>query len=214
MQGTHTEAKRRLLEHLKRSGPTTAGAIAESFELTEVAVRQHLQGLHENGLVEQARGMPSGRGRPSTLWSLTEKSMSLFPDRNGELVVSLLGASKKTFGSKGTEKLLRERARHQVEAYRSQVPSTDQPIGSRVRALAKLRTGEGYMAEAVPHDDGSWLLIEHHCPICEAATECPGLCNSELEVFRETLGPGCVVERTAHILEGSDRCVYIISKSE
>jgi predicted ArsR family transcriptional regulator len=32
-----------------------------------------------------------------------------------------------------------------------------------------LRTEEGYMAEFEAEPDGSFLLIENHCPICAAA---------------------------------------------
>ena len=54
------------------------------------------------------------------------------------------------------------------------------------------------------------MLVEHHCPICTAATACPGFCRSELELFRDTLGPDVTVERTAHILAGDVRCAYLI----
>ncbi|MCU1365454.1 MAG: MarR family transcriptional regulator, partial [Ilumatobacteraceae bacterium] len=54
-------------------------------------------------------------------------------------------------------------------------------------------------------------LIEHHCPICVAATECQGLCRSELEVFRAVLGPEVVVTREQHVLSGDTRCSYRIS---
>ena len=56
-----------------------------------------------------------------------------------------------------------------------------------MRALAERRSTEGYLAEVVTDDD-DLILIEHHCPICTAATSCQGLCRSELEVFRAALG--------------------------
>ena len=56
-----------------------------------------------------------------------------------------------------------------------------------------------------------WLLIEHHCPICVAATSCQGLCHSELELFRAALGPEVTVAREQHLLSGDTRCAYRIS---
>ncbi len=98
----------------------------------------------------------------------------------------------------------------ELEAYRAVVPAPgDAPLEKRVRALARQRTAEGYMADV--HRDGAGLvLVEHHCPICTAATACPGFCRSELELFRATLGPDVTVERTAHILAGDVRCAYLI----
>jgi predicted ArsR family transcriptional regulator len=79
-----------------------------------------------------------------------------------------------------------------------------------VRALAERRTLEGYLAEAVADGDG-WLLVEHHCPICVAATSCQGLCRSELEVFQRALGDDVHVRREQHLLSGDTRCAYRIS---
>jgi predicted ArsR family transcriptional regulator len=66
------------------------------------------------------------------------------------------------------------------------------------------------MAEAWPEGEG-YVLVENHCPICVAATACQGFCRSEVDTFREVLGPGASVERTEHIIEGDRRCAYRIS---
>ena len=118
-----------------------------------------------------------------------------------------------TFGDDGMEKLLSVRARQQIAAYRQQVPAKA-PLKKRVEALAALRSAEGYLAEARIQKGGSMLLIENHCPICAAATACAGLCNSELQVFRELLGPEVEIERTEHIVAGQRRCVYTIQNSK
>ena len=64
------------------------------------------------------------------------------------------------------------------------------------------------MAEVRDADDGSFLLIEHHCPICDAAQSCQAFCSTELELFEDALGPGATVEREEHLLSGGARCVY------
>lgn len=55
------------------------------------------------------------------------------------------------------------------------------------------------------------LLVENHCPICTAARVCQGFCRSELEVFRDVLGPEVEVERVEHVLAGGRRCAYRIT---
>ena len=63
-----------------------------------------------------------------------------------------------------------------------------------------MRTGEGYLAEVVDAPDGDGLLlIEHHCPICDAAKACTNLCSAELDLFRDVLGPDVEVIRTQHL---------------
>ena len=84
--------------------------------------------------------------------------------------------------------MIDSRAEQQLEAYRAVPAAGTATLEKRVRALARQRTAEGYMADV--HRDGDGVvLVEHHCPICTAATACPGFCRSELELFRATLGP-------------------------
>ena len=59
-------------------------------------------------------------------------------------------------------------------------------------------------------EDGSYLLLENHCPICAAAEACQGFCRSELLLFRALLAPA-TVERTEHILDGARRCAYRVT---
>lgn len=205
-------AKFRLLDLLKRRGESRVQDLARILELTEVAVRQHLQALEESALVVPVRQPPKGRGRPSILWSLSAKAEHLFPDHHAELAVGLLDATLESFGTRGLEKILAERGRQQLGAYRAEIPGPTASLGERVTALAELRTREGYMAEAIAEEDGSWLLVEHHCPICAAARRCRGLCNSELELFQRALGDDIEVERVRHLLTGSDRCTYRIAE--
>lgn len=76
----------------------------------------------------------------------------------------------------------------------------------KLAALAVLRRDEGYMAEWRKDEQGLWL-IENNCPICAAASACNGLCDGELELFRELLGEVEVL-REEHIIAGARRCVY------
>ena len=81
----------------------------------------------------------------------------------------------------------------------------------RLQQLAGVRTEEGYMAEVRPAGPGVFLFIEHHCPICAAATACQGFCATELDLFRSVLGSDASVERTEHIVSGDRRCVYRVT---
>jgi predicted ArsR family transcriptional regulator len=63
----------------------------------------------------------------------------------------------------------------------------------------------------VRDDDGAVVLIEHHCPICTAASACQGLCRSELELFRDALGDDVDVQRTQHLMKGDVRCAYRVT---
>ncbi len=204
-----TDAKRALLDLIKRLGPTDATDLAKRLRLTDVAVRQHLAGLQEKGLVESVLQPPKGRGRPSARWSLTAIAADLFPDRHADLTVDFIKAARKAVGEDGLLRIVEVRAKDQLNVYRNLLPR-NASLKKRVEALAKQRSSEGYMAEVVTEKPGRYLLIEHHCPICDAARECQGLCAAELSVFQRALGRGVRVQRISHLLADGDRCVYRI----
>ena len=71
LKTTRSIVDRRVLEILKRLEAAPASAIDRHLDLTDVAVRRHLTAPEGQGLVEQTRTPPKGRGRPSAAWSLT-----------------------------------------------------------------------------------------------------------------------------------------------
>jgi predicted ArsR family transcriptional regulator len=207
-------SRRRVIELLKRR-PRTASELAGGLGVSVAAVRQHLEALAERGLVEplaadhDAEGR--GRGRPASTWSVTSLADGFFPDRHADLTVSLLRSLRATLGEEGLRRVIRARDAELVDGYRARLDragGTD--LRRRVDALAQARSDEGYMAEVVDDEGPGVLLVENHCPICEAASACTTLCRSELEVFRAALGDDVTIEREQHLLSGDRRCVYRI----
>ena len=201
--------KRRIVERLKRADAKVSD-LAAALDMTEAGVRQHLDALADHGLVVSRTGPAEGRGRPPTVWALTDLAQDLFPDRHDDLTVELITAVRTALGDKGLAQVIEARADVQRAAYERAVPKRG-PLRQRVEALARIRAEEGYVAEVADDPEGRGvLLVEHHCPICTAAAACPGLCGSELSLFRDVLGPKVSVERTQHIIAGDRRCTYTI----
>lgn len=184
-------------------------ALASRLGVSAMAVRQHLYALQDEHLVsyeEESRTM----GRPAKLWSLTANANRFFPDGYAELTLGLIRSVVEVFGDAGLDQILEVKTRDQIADYVAQLPN-EAPLAQQVETLAALRTEEGYMAEVQTLDDGSFLLVENHCPICATATACVGLCQRELEVFQTVLGDSVSIERTEHIIAGARRCAYRIS---
>jgi predicted ArsR family transcriptional regulator len=205
-----TDAKRRIIDRLKRVESATAPELAAGFGLTDTAVRQHLEALEALGVVERAPSEPAGRGRPPVAWHLTDLAMSLFPDRHADLTVELITSIRDALGEEGLSQVIDTRSKAQEASYRQRLPEQSRPIAERVEALARIRSAEGYLAEAAVDGEDGIVLVEHHCPIADAARTCTGLCQSELELFRRVLGDGVAVERTQHLIAGDMRCAYRI----
>ncbi|MBV9390039.1 MAG: transcriptional regulator [Chroococcidiopsidaceae cyanobacterium CP_BM_ER_R8_30] len=203
-----TVRTRRAIVHLlKQAGALDSATLAERLGVSAMAVRQHLYALQSECLVTYTEE-PRSMGRPAKLWQLTPAADKFFPDGYAELTLSLLQSVTEAFGVEGLARLLEVRSSQQVANYQERMGAQEEVLSKRLVGLAALRTEEGYMAEVEALPDGSFLLIENHCPICVAATACTGLCDRELEVFQTILGQGVTVERTEHIVAGDRRCVY------
>ena len=202
------KTRRAIAKLLKTDGPIDSAQLAERLGLTAMAVRQHLYALQREGLVtHEARPVPIGR--PAKFWRLTREADHLFPEAYAELSVALIDSVKDAFGQEGLERVLTSRCARQRVDYKKRIKSQDS-LDRKLAELAKVRTEEGYMAEVRREGDGSFLLVENHCPICAAANACQGFCSTELDLFRSVLGPGVTVERAEHIIKGDNRCVYRI----
>lgn len=196
-----------LLLRLKTHGPQRTGALAVQLGVTRQAARQMLERLAVDGLVAH-NTEKAGIGRPGQVWSLTEQGHARFPDTHAQMSLELIAAARAAFGEEGLDRLIAEREKAALSAYRLSIAAAD--LEQRIEALVLARAREGYMSEVQLHPEGGWLLIENHCPICAAARACQGFCRSELSLFQAVLGDAASIERTDHILAGARRCAYRI----
>jgi len=201
-----TRTRQQILNLLKLEGALDSAQLAAHLGVSAMAVRQHLYDLQAQGIVTY-QAQAAGVGRPAKQWQLTGAADSFFPTGYAELTVNLLQAMREAFGEAGLDKLLAIRMQQQVAAYGARVQHAD-ALAQKLSILAELRTEEGYMANVISTPEGALLLVENHCPICDAAKRCLQLCNRELESFQAVLGADVTVERVEHILAGSRRCAY------
>ena len=202
----------RVLMVLKMHGALSAAALGSKLGTTGEAARQQLARLAEEGLVVAA-SEAKGVGRPTQSWSLTPAAQGRFPDTHAALTVQLLGIISNSLGEVALDTIISSREAETRATYETALGSRTS-LREKVAALADLRSAEGYMADWREEVDGSFVLIENHCPICAAAVACQGFCRAELDVFRTVLGAGTEVLRTEHIVAGGRRCSYSIRETQ
>jgi len=195
----YTEAERpRTLDLLKIHGPANVPGLARLLGVNPNAVRQQLEALHREGLVDM-RTARRGVGRPTQIWSLTPQAEALFPQAYGAMAVDLLRRLREIDGEGKIAKLFARRTKDLLKAYRKRMAGRNS--AERLRELARIRDREGYMARTSPGG-----LTEHHCPIAALAKEFPLVCRYEKLLFEAALGTK--VDRTQHIASGDAACVY------
>lgn len=199
----------RLLVLLKTRGAQTAAELGAAAGISGEAARQQLVRLAAEGLVlaaSEARGV----GRPVQVWSLTAAGNARFPDGHAELTAHLINSIRAQLGEAVLDRLIESKAAESQTVYRAALEGAAS-LEEKVERLAEARTREGYMAESWA-EEGGYVLVENHCPICVAAATCQGFCRAELDTFRQVLGPDATVERNEHIVAGDRRCAYRISR--
>jgi predicted ArsR family transcriptional regulator len=209
--GTRQRVARSILDH----GPSTAAELAGRLELTQAAVRRHLDALVAEGIAEprEKRVYGSrGRGRPAKVFALTDCGRDAFDQSYDELAVEALQwiAQAAGGGEAGEAAVLafaRARAAALAERYGAALASV--PSEQRTQVLAEELSREGYAATArtAPASAGE-QLCQHHCPVAHAAERFPQLCEAETEVFSTLLGTH--VQRLATIAHGDGVCTTFI----
>ncbi|REC74362.1 MarR family transcriptional regulator [Chryseobacterium elymi] len=199
----------RILMFLKMRGEATSLLISKELSITKEGARKHLLNLAVEGLIRPV-SKSEGVGRPSTYYTLTEKGLSQFPDSHADVTVQILRSVKNLLGENALDLLINDREKNTYERYEKALVKAES-LEQRLEVLVQARSEEGYMAEWTK-EGNEYFLIENHCPICAAATECQGFCRAELSNFRNLIGKEYQVERVSHILSGGQRCVYKISE--
>ncbi len=207
-RGTLSSAKERLLDLLKLHAPLSTDELAQHAGVTAAAIRQHLGDLHSDGYVVYTENRGSV-GRPQRQWSLADSDVvrAQFPDSHADLAVAFISAARDALGEDAVDAILAARRDAQLAAYRSRVTAST-PLEEKLETLVEIRRAEGYMPEWSPLDDGGYAFAENNCPVCTAAKSCQGICDNEIDVFRNFFGADVTVEREEHIIAGDRRCSY------
>ncbi|MEV0267056.1 ArsR family transcriptional regulator [Streptomyces sp. NPDC050617] len=211
-RGTRNRVVRSILDH----GPSTAAEVALRLQLTQAAVRRHLDTLVAEGVVEPREKRvygARGRGRPAKVFALTDCGRDAFDQAYDKLASDALrwiaqAAGGGEMGEAAVAAFARARLAAQAEGYRDAVEAAE-PRG-RAEALAKALTADGYAATARSAPVGE-QLCQHHCPVAHVAEQFPQLCEAETEVFSRLLGTH--VQRLATIAHGDGVCTTFIPRS-
>ncbi|MFD7667209.1 helix-turn-helix transcriptional regulator [Streptomyces sp. NPDC059788] len=213
-QGTRNRVARSILDH----GPSTAAELALRLELTQAAVRRHLDTLVAENVVEPREKRVYGartRGRPAKVFALTDCGRDAFDQSYDQLAADALrwiaeSAGGGELGGAAVAAFARARFAALAEGYREAVEAASPE--DRTQALAEALTADGYAATArsAPSHQQGEQLCQHHCPVAHVAEQFPQLCEAETEVFSRLLGTH--VQRLATIAHGDGVCTTFVPK--
>ncbi len=196
--------RQHILEYLQRQGRATVKELGNLLGLTSTGIRQHLTVLERDGLVD-AREERGRVGRPTLVYSLTDKADALFPKTYDALAAVLLEEIRCSQGKERLHELLHKVAERMAAPYAERTEG--RPLPERVRETARILEEQGCLVD-VRVTDGEYYIDEFTCPFPRVAQQDRSVCALHVDFVRILTGGD--TRLTQSLLRGERACCYRI----
>ena len=204
MSSTHDE----ILRTIKTQGRASVAEMAQRLAISPISVRHHLSTLQAEGLVKSSE-VRQGVGRPRLVYALTEAGQERFPARYVRLSERLLDELKSTLPPQALEDMFTRMAEGMVAEYAARLEGKN--TDEKMALLMELLGTEGFLAQW--NRTGETIsLTEYSCPYLRIGQRHPEVCAIDQTVIQQVLNAN--VEKTTCVLDGADRCVFVISPGD
>jgi predicted ArsR family transcriptional regulator len=213
MANIATTSDNGLLDLLRQNGPLGISALAAATKVTPTAVRQRLNRLMDQGLIEREAAR-AGRGRPSHHYSITPRGQRSAGTNFADLAVVLWQEIRTVKDMEVRRGLFHRLAKKMADLYQRQVHGTTPE--ERMRSVASIFSDRGVplvvetgpqVVETGPRVVDSLtslpILTALACPYPELAEQDRGICAMERMLFSELVGRDV---RLAECRLDGDRC--------
>ncbi len=196
-----------IIKLIQRNGPMGIKDLRQALGVSDTAIRQQLQYLLADGLIEATKAPSSGRGRPGKVYALTDNVRHLFACECEDLALALYEELLLEQGPEVVQRLLDRVGQRMAEQYRYQMRGL--ALQERVKTFASLLDDRGIMSDIRVEEDAI-ILHEYNCPYHELASAHQEICQMERKMLSDVLGAD--VELTDSIVDGHHRCSFIVRR--
>jgi predicted ArsR family transcriptional regulator len=195
-----------VLELLRRKGSCSAETIATDLGVTPNAVRQHLTNLERDGFVV-SHPERTGRGRPSLLFSLTERAHSVFPRRYGQLATMVLQEVQEMGGPEALDEVFFRVAARHADAIEPDLEGLN--FDDKLRFVVTWIGRAGTLAEQTETAEGVKVTI-HNCPFRNTALKFPQVCTITPHLLTRLMGTA--VSQAESIHRRDPYCSFVVQR--
>ena len=195
-----------VLELLRRKGHASAETVAADLHVTPNAVRQHLTNLERDGFVVSIPEK-SRRGRPSLLFSLTERADSVFPKRYGQLATMVLQEVQEMGGPDALDEVFERMATRHASAIGPSLEGLK--FDEKLRRVVAWIGRAGTLAEQSETPEGVKVTI-HNCPFRNTALKYPQVCTITPHLMSQLLGTA--VSQADSIHRHDPYCSFVVAR--
>lgn len=204
---TLTPSDAAVADLLREHGEMTISSLAVQMEVTATAVRQRLNRLMDNGLV-QRKAVTEGRGRPSHRYSLTSKGRRQAGANFGDLALALWEEIRSIRDPETRRGLLQRIAGRMAESYSAEV--SGKSAEQKMEAVAEL-FGERDVPFSVDASGQLPILQAKCCPYPDLAEQDRSICAMERMLFSEMVGEKLHLSECR--LDGGTCCTFELTAS-
>lgn len=194
-----------VLDLLRRQEAMTVSDFVEALAVTATAVRQRLNRLLSQNLIERAAAK-NGRGRPKHWYRLTAKGLQKAGSNFADLAIALWQEIREIREPDVRLGLLQRVAKRMAVMYAGTVEG--QTLEQKLTALADL-FAERRVPLELDKTGASPVLKAVACPYPELADQDRSICAMERMLLAEVLGAG--VRLADCRLDGQSACTFVLN---
>jgi predicted ArsR family transcriptional regulator len=196
-----------ILNSLKRSKGMSVNELVRKMKMSYMGIKQHCLTLHRDGYLDTWR-RPQKMGRPEMVYRLTQRTHDLYQSDSNQFTLELLKSVQEIYGPNAAEKLLYNVFERKTAALKTKVKGDT--VADRAKWLAKVRDGEGHMAQFMTDEkEGGPQILECHSPISNLIDRYPIVRRLEQDLFEAVLGTKVRREETRN--SGCYECAFYFS---
>ena len=192
-----------LLDLLRKSSPRTVTQLADTMGVTATAVRQRLNRLMGQGLIERAT-QSSGRGRPSHQYKLTAAGRRKTGSNFADLAVALWEEIRAIKEPEVRRGLLSRISRRLAETYAENIQGST--LEEKMESLVRLFGQKEIPLEVERSGGGLPVLHATACPYPDLAEQDRSICGMERLLFEQVLGEE--IRLSSCRLDGDECCQF------
>jgi predicted ArsR family transcriptional regulator len=198
-----TDSDVAILDLLRRQHSLSVSEFEQQLNVTATAVRQRLNRLLAQGLIERQNAANEGRGRPGHQYSLTDAGRQTSGANFADLAVALWQEIREIKDPEVRRGLLQRISVRLADQYKDTIKGTD--LAARMKSVAKL-FGDREIPFEVSDDSDLPVLTALACPYPTLAEQDRTVCSMERMLMSELLGETVSLSRCR--LDGETCCTF------
>ena len=199
-----------MFDLLRRGGELRIGQLATGMGVTATAVRQRLNRLMRQGIIERTAAReeetPAGRGRPSHRYRLTVRGQRLAGDNFGDLAAAMWKEIRAVKDLEMRRGLLERLATTMAAMYEPHI--SGETADERMESVSQLLKGRG-VPFSVERSGALPVLVAEACPYPGLPEQDRSLCSMERMLFSKLVAQD--VRLTGCRLDGANCCTFEMS---